>query len=305
MIKKAYSRKRVVFYFSILLVVFTILTTPYVLSESIDESCHICFSKKNQRTNSQLTKQERNLFLDMCKYKAIDFIKINAEIDNRYPEYSDVKALLIALGKFEKKIDAELIVDFVELNKKGLIPSRKELIKMTKLNKPWKPPINAKEYWFTKRCPKPNDNETNWSIHFLTNWSIHFLTSSDDKITAIQLNPYMDNDKNFSTRQIKFNFDYFSSTKSMKKILQNLMKLGTTRKKVLDFMDNNVEVGVYSKNFRKKEQIIKQGSKNSTFVYISIDKPKIAMRTILFEFKTMINLDFDESKKLISIQVQR
>jgi len=175
MIKKAYSRKRVVFYFSILLVVFTILTTPYVLSESIDESCHICFSKKNQRTNSQLTKQERNLFLDMCKYKAIDFIKINAEIDNRYPEYSDVKALLIALGKFEKKIDAELIVDFVELNNKGLIPSRKELIKMTKLNKPWKPPINAKEYWFTKRCPKPNDNETNWSIHF--------LTSSDDKST--------------------------------------------------------------------------------------------------------------------------
>ena len=83
------------------------------------------------------------------------------------------------------------------------------------------------------------------------------------------------------------------------------MKLGTTRKKVLDFMDNNVEVGVYSKNFRKKEQIIKQGSKNSTFVYTSIDKPKIAMRTILFEFKTMINLDFDESKKLISIQVQR
>ena len=39
MIKKAYSGKRVVFYFSILLVVFIVLTIPCVLAESIEKFC--------------------------------------------------------------------------------------------------------------------------------------------------------------------------------------------------------------------------------------------------------------------------
>lgn len=234
--------------------------------------------------------KNKDFLFDTCKYNPVHYAKIKAEIDKAYPKGSSSKLLLNSLGNFENKVDAKHYTDFIALNEKGLLPSRDELKRKKRLGEPWEPPTNAKLYWFTKLCSEPNGNETNWSIYL--------LSDIEDKITAIQLNPFMDNDKNFSARHIKVNLDYFSSPKSLQTLLQSLLKPGTSQQKVFEFMDNNVEAGIYSKIFRKREP----GSER-VFAYISIDEPEIAMRTQPFEYKTMINLYFDEVDKLVSIKV--
>ncbi|MGY6277978.1 hypothetical protein [Methylomonas sp. MgM2] len=280
---------------AVLLVTFINLEFSYSQEKHADGISET--NQDNVKVDLVMEKNKDFLF-DTCKYNPIHYAKIKAEIEKAYPKESSSKLLLNSLSNFEKKIDAKPCTDFVALNENGLLPSRDELKSKTKLGKRWEPPTNAKLYWFTKRCSEPNGNETNWSI-FL-------LSDIEDKITAIQLNPFMDNDKNFAARHIKLNFDYFSGPKAMQVVLQSLIKPGTDRQKVFEFMDNNVEAGIYSKIFRKREQgITLKGSKGSTFGYTSIDEPEITMRIRPFEYKTIISLDFDKSDRLVEVCVVR
>ncbi len=273
---------------TVLLVTFNNLEPSY--SQEKHESGISEINQDKVKVDLVMEKNKDFLF-DTCKFNPVHYVKIKSDIDRFYPNGSDSKLLLNALSDFEKKIDAKPSTDFMALSQEGLIPNREEQIKRTKLGTPWNPPINAKVYWFTKRCAEPNDNETNWSIYL--------LTDLDDKIAAIQINPFMDNDTNFGARHIKLNFDYFSGPKAMQVVLQSLIKPGMDRQKVFEFMDNNVEAGVYSKIYRKREQ----GSSDRVSLYTYIQEPEIAMRTQPFEYKTMINLYFDKVDQLLYIKV--
>lgn len=221
------------------------------------------------------------VFADICRHSLADYPNLRDAFLKQYPVAIAAEKLLARLrSDLSPTIDGLAVADLSAL-KQGREPNRDPNVAL------WK--RDSKMFQFQRRCSIGKGNRTIWSIAV--------LVDRNGAISGRSIQPLLDEDTNFSARQIPLNLDFFSTDDGLRRALHSLMPSGIHRTQALAVM-TRIEGGFYADFVEAQSEF-----KNSITYFYRANDANLGVRLAPQDLGFAVTLRFDDRDRLLEITV--